>query len=101
MLSVPGSTYELLPPVVKATKCGNIATDLELIRSLGRELLGDRAGTKLIGLNEANLEPVINWLRGVASSSNKVANDYTQWEEVLQGVFGPRKFVPLVVENLY
>jgi len=101
LLSVPGSTYELLPPVVKATKCGNIATDLELIRSLGRELLGDRAGTKLIGLNEANLEPVINWLRGVASSSNKVANDYTQWEEVLQGVFGPRKFVPLVVENLY
>ena len=102
LISVPSTTYELLPPVVKSSKVGHISTDLELIRALGRELLGDRNGTKLLSLNEATLGPIINWLRGVASStSNKVVTDYTKWEEVLLQVFGPRKFVKLKIGKIY
>lgn len=93
MLGVPGDTYQVMPPAVKASKCGSIQTDLELARLIGRELLGDRNGTKLLDAKVP--DPMVQWLRGAAS--DKALHDYSRWSKVLTDSFGPRKFIPMGV----
>lgn len=100
MISVPSATYAVMPPSIKRDKIGSIQTDMELIRALGRELLGDRNGTRLSDIKAAP-EPMINWLRG--ATSDKAVSDYTTWQKVLDDSFGSRKFVEmkLTADMLY
>lgn len=95
MLAVPESVYAITPPRVKASKQGSIHTDLEAIRAIGRELLGDRNGTRLLDTKAAP-EPMINWLR--ISTADNALHTYTKWGEVLDAAFGPRKFVKMELD---
>jgi len=90
MLGVSEKVYAIMPPTVKNEKKGNILTDLEAIRLLGRELLGDPNGTRLETLKAAPT-PMINWLRGVASET--AYQEYQNWNKVLTASFGMKKFV--------
>ncbi|MCX7920727.1 MAG: hypothetical protein N3B21_01695 [Clostridia bacterium] len=100
MIGVPEITYSIMPPKVADKKCGDIITDLELIRLIGRELLGDRNGSKLYAMGAAPV-PIIEWLRGV--SSGNALEDYRKWGRVLEESFGTRRFVEMNVtgEELY
>lgn len=100
MISVPVATFQVLPPDVKRGKIGSIKTDMELIRALGRELLGDRNGTRLLETKAAP-EPIVNWLRGTASDN--ALNDYKMWSKVLDNSYGSRCFVKmdLTADMLY
>jgi len=95
MLGVSEKVYSVMPPQVKSKKSGNIQTDLEAIRLIGRELLGDKNGTKLASMGIP--QPFIDWLRGV--SSTKALKDYSDWREVLNKSYGERKFVELNIDD--
>jgi len=100
LLGVPAATFAIMPPMVKNKKVGSILTDLELIRLTGRELLGDRNGTRLLDMNAAP-RPMVEWLRGAPSAS--AVEDYSRWRQVLTASFGPPKFVEmaLTADTLY
>lgn len=100
MLGVPEKTYAIMPPQVKAKGSGSILTDLESARLIGRELLGDENGTKLVD-NRNIPSPLIYWLRGTASDS--AIKDYSNWIKALEESFGKRRFVEmkLTEDTLY
>lgn len=99
MLGVPEKIYSIMPPHVKDKKCGSILTDLESVRFTGREILGDRNGTKLRDMHIPS--PMVDYLRGAASS--KAVEDYSRWMEALTLSYGSRRFVDmdLTPDKLY
>lgn len=92
MLGVTEKTYSIMPPQVKSKKNGDILTDLESIRLIGRELLGDRNGTRLLESSDVP-DPMVSWLRSVASG--KASEEYSKWSDILYQSFGKRKFVKM------
>ncbi len=97
MLSVSEKTYSIMPPHIKNKKCGDILTDLESVRLIGRELLGDKNGTRLLERRDVPLA-MAQWLRSVASDKPSV--EYSKWSEVLYKSFGERKFIEMdLTEN--
>jgi hypothetical protein len=97
MIGVPEKVYLIMPPNVKDKKLGNITTDLESIRLLGRELLGDRNGTKLMEMKAAPIA-MIDWVRGAASDS--ALKDYRKWDDILDLSFGKRCFVNMDLSKI-
>lgn len=95
MLKVSEKTFSIMPPLVRDKKMGSIETDLESIRLIGRELLGDRTGTKL-KIKDLAPDAMIEWLRGV--SSGKARTEYERWQKVLDASFGKRTFVEMPIE---
>jgi len=95
MLGVSEKIYSIMPPQVKNKKCGDILTDLESIRLIGRELLGDRHGTRMLEKSYIPL-PMAKWLLGVSYDSPSV--EYTKWTEVLHKSFGERKFIEMELD---
>jgi hypothetical protein len=82
-------TVKYAPQKVLSSKMTNISTDLELIRLLGRELLGDGTGLHL-SKNKDNPIQLVNWLRLI--TTGKAKKDFSDWHENLKKVFGERKF---------
>jgi hypothetical protein len=93
---VPRRTYELLPWSVRTKKRAESRTDLDLVRAVGRELLGS-------GLATDTTIPtlLVEWLRNV--STGDAVRDYDLWRKALKDAFGPRRFVKMEVtaDNLY
>ena len=82
-------------------KRGDRRTDRELIRALGRELLGDVTGVRLARAKAAPA-PMLDWLRLPAGDS--AIYDYQTWmNQVLKASFGERRFVTLEIttDDLY
>ena len=101
MLAAPAATVQHAPFEVMEHRRGDRRTDLELIRALGRELLGDASGARLARENAAP-PPMIDWLRRPADGC--AVRDYQTWmSQVLKDSFGERRFVKLDinVEELY
>lgn len=95
LLAAPAATVQYAPFDVMTRKCGDIRTDLEMVRALGRELLGDMTGIRLTSAKAAP-QPLLDWLRLPASGS--ALNDYKTWQrQVLRDSFGARRFVKLDV----
>jgi hypothetical protein len=72
---LPIRTFKLLPWEVQTKKIALPITDLDLIRALGRDILGDTNGT-LSNIKDVP-EPITTWLRSV--SSNKAVDEYRSW----------------------
>jgi hypothetical protein len=97
LTSVPKSSYELFSPTMKKTLIADHSLDKELLRALGRELLGDRSGTRLlIGEPHAPL-PIINWLK--CATSKPAVAEYKLWDKVLQDSYGKKRFIPMDVST--
>lgn len=94
--AVPTTTYNL----VSQFRTGNTRIDAELIRAVGRTLLGDAVGLRLTSVPDLP-EAMRNWLR-LPGSGNPVT-DYQKWQTVLADSFGPNKFtnLPVTAEQLY
>src|SRR5438270_350694 len=82
------------PPDTLAARRADIRLDLELIRGIGRALLGDETGSRLARAGTAP-RPLVDWLRGPASAT--ALGDYELWGSVLEASFGARRFVKLGV----
>ncbi len=101
LAGVTSRTFNLMPLDVKADKIADPRVDLELVRSVGRELLGDISGMKFLTTRPAP-EPMLAWLRHPTTGSAR--NDYRLWrEKVLIDSLGPRRFVDLKLkaDDLY
>jgi len=99
MTAIPRRTLNMLSPQVLATKKASLRTDLELIRKLARELLGDTTGS---GPVASIPDALLQWARYPSSGSSK--EDYAYWQDVvLPKAFGKRSFTPLnvTVEQIY
>lgn len=95
LVALPARSADLAAPDMLAAKRADSRLDLALIRSIGRELLGDERGGTLLA--DAGVPAALGqWLR-LASSGN-ARQDYQQWQsQVLPDSFGPRRFVRLDV----
>lgn len=92
MAGVPEQIYSVLPPRVREEKRGDVQTDLEAIRLIGRELLGDRTGSRLAESGEVP-EALLHWLRSAPAES--AWEEYSRWKSVLERSFGARRFVEM------
>jgi hypothetical protein len=101
MLAAPADTMAWAPYGLADTKRADIRTDLELVRAIGRALLGDISGVRLARESAAKQE-MINWLR-LPASDNPI-EEYRTWrDQVLHDSFGARRFVelPLTQSDIY
>lgn len=93
---VPERTFRFLPPEVLATKRTTPRTDLEAIKSIGRELLGDVNGTDLY-LTKLP-ENLVDWL--LNPSSDNALDEYRAWKhEVLAETFGKPRFIEMKLDT--
>jgi hypothetical protein len=101
MVAAPARTLDWAPHELLATRLAGIRTDLELVRAIGRELLGDIGGTRL-ARESAAAHAMIDWLR--LPASDNAIEEYRTWrEQVLHDSFGARRFaeLPLTQSDVY
>ena len=92
MLGVSKEIYNILPPKTKENKQGNITTDLESVRFIGKQLLGEKNGCK-IKYNTTIPKTLIDWM--LVGSSESAVEEYSKWNIVLNNTYGKRKFVDM------
>lgn len=98
--SVPKKVYNLLAMESKTTGKSDKGIDLETIRMVGRQLLGDEFGGKLINDKTVPL-PLREWL--LAKSGKDAIKEYRGWDKTLDSSYGKRVFVKMDInkKNLY
>lgn len=97
MLAAPQRMVLSAPPDVLQKKVGDSRTDMEMIKALGRELLGDATGVRLA--NDSAVPPaLVDWLQ--LSTHQSAVATYREWQErVLIAAFGARKFVEMNITH--
>ncbi|HEY9777072.1 MAG TPA: hypothetical protein V6C81_25120 [Planktothrix sp.] len=101
LLALPESECEYIPADIARDGSADSRSDLDLVRAIGRELLGNKPGVQL-SLNRFLPRVLVDWL--ALPSEGSAVHDYCQWKnEVLRASFGEPKFVELKVDstNLY
>ena len=89
-------TYKLLPPIMQENHLGNIVTDLESVRYLGRILLGENNGTKI--RYDKNLPTkLIDWF--LSGSSDTAFEEFERWNIVLTNSYGKRQFIEMKLSS--
>jgi hypothetical protein len=91
---LPDETFALLPRSMAASKRADIRLDLESVRAIALNALGDPTGLSLAGRPDLP-KPMADYLR--LPSSGSAIDDYRAWGQVLKDSFGPRRFVELPV----
>lgn len=92
---LPGAALDIVPRDVLASGKATHRVDLELIRAVGRDLLGDPTGSLI--LRDKDVRPAMaHWL--TTASSGDAFKDFQGWsEDVLKSSFGARRFTVLPV----
>lgn len=91
MTALPERTIRDVPASIVKTKTASARVDLEMVRSVGRELLGDAVGSRLPTMKDVP-EALTSWLRTPAGDDAQ--KEFSHWQgKVLPKAFGPRKFV--------
>lgn len=95
--ALPDRVIELLPDYLVEERIADQRIDLELIKALGRELLGDASGKLL--LDDNTLPPALpEWL--LMPSSDIAIDEYRFWKyEVLEECFGAPHFVNMDLDS--
>jgi hypothetical protein len=93
--ALPNRTVSLAPSDVLRHKRADARVDLELIRAVGREMLGDPNGSRL-KTDKKVPAPMSNWLNG--ATTGQAVLDYQLWRKVLEKSFGKPRFIKLDVE---
>lgn len=96
LIGAPKDVFNIMTPKVKSDKKGHYVTDLDSIRQIGRELVGDKFGTRLLSSTTIP-KPVVDWLLG--GSVKAPFEEYGAWGDVLNRGYGKRTFVELKVES--
>lgn len=94
MLGIPKDVFDILTFRTKSDKTSVHATDLNCIRQLGRQLLGDISGRTLKNRTDIP-RPILDWVLG--ASTNEPMEEYVAWEKTLDAGYGKRKFVHMNV----
>jgi hypothetical protein len=91
LAALPEGTAKLLPRSASAPHA-HAALDLECIRQVGRDLLGDTAGTRLLHKPDVP-KPLAHWL--ISPPAVNAYVDFKAWETAREASFGPRNFIKL------
>lgn len=93
MVALPSTTINLLTDAELKAKEAKFKLDLEAIRAIGREMLGDRHGSKLL-MDKSLPKAFVSWARSPATGD--AFKEYEYWQgTVLIESFGKRKFIEL------
>lgn len=98
MLGTQKSIYDVMTIHTKATRIADYTTDMESIRLIAKQLLGDT----LLITPDANIPAaVVKWLK--QGSTDDAMREFSEWNQVLLEAWGVRKFIPLEVkeEDIY
>jgi hypothetical protein len=100
MIGTPKLIYDILPPYIRTTKISSYETDLESIKFIGKQLLGETNGCK-IRYNKDVPIAFSEWL--LASPEETAIDEFSQWNKILDEAYGKRKFMvmKLSLDDLY
>jgi len=95
--AIPDRSRNFIPPDIIMNRQADLRADLELIKTIGREILGDQIGISL--KFEATLpERLVSWL--LMPSNQRSVDEYKTWKyEVLEECFGKAQFIPMNLES--
>jgi hypothetical protein len=98
--SVPKKVYNTMPYQSKSTAVADRRIDLETIRMVARQLLGDEYGAKILGNREIP-QVIKDWVLG--KSGKTALGEYQLWDETLNEAYGKRVFIKMDINrtNLY
>ena len=95
--ALPDRSMNSLPAEILIEKKSASRIDLELVKSLGREILGAHLGA-ILPDDSALPRTLRNWLNAPAGES--AVADYRYWKyDVLENCFGEPHFVPMNIER--
>jgi hypothetical protein len=99
--ALPDRSMDMIPRDILTVKEADRRADLEMVRAIGRELLGDPL-SRSEDTDESVHERINTWLS--RPSLGRAIADYRDWKyELLEDCFGEPRFVPmnLTTTNLY
>ncbi len=93
IVAVPDRSLQFIPPDIINNGIADARADLELIKAIGRELLGDVAGSQL-AFDDSLPSRLTEWL--ILPAEEKALDNYKEWKyQVLKDCFGAPHFVPM------
>lgn len=98
MIGTTKDIFSIMSVSAKGSKKSSSLTDLESVKLLGRQLLGETNCRKL-SLDSSIPKPFINFLIGC--SGNNSYEEFTKWDKALNDSYGKRKFINMEIKNLY
>lgn len=98
MIGTTKDILSIMPVSAKGNKKSSILTDLESIKLLGRQLLGQANCRKLV-LDSSIPKPFTNFL--ISGSVKNSYEEFSKWDKVLNESYGRRKFINMEIKNLY
>ena len=98
MIGTTKDIFSIMSVSAKSSKKSQVLTDLESVKLLGRQLLGETNCRKL-SLDSSIPKPFINFLIG--GSGDNSYEEFTKWDKALSDSYGKRKFINMEIKNLY
>lgn len=98
MVGTTKDIFSIMSVSAKGSKKSSSLTDLESVKLLGRQLLGETNCRKL-SLDSSIPKPFVNFLIG--GSGNNSYEEFTKWDKALTNSYGKRKFINMEIKNLY
>lgn len=98
MIGTTKDIFSIMSVPSKSSKKASSLTDLESVKLLGRQLLGN-TNCRMLSLDSSIPKPFVNFLIG--GSGNNSYEEYTKWDKALDDSYGKRKFMNMEITNLY
>ena len=98
MIGTTKDIFSIMSVSSKGSKKSSSLTDLESVKLLGRQLLGETNCRKL-SLDYSIPKPFIDFLTG--GSGKNAYEEFTKWDRALDDSYGKRKFINMEIKNLY
>lgn len=98
MLGTTKDIFSVMPVSAKESKKSSAVTDLESVKLLGRQLLGEPSCRKLS--SDCSIpKPFAVFLTG--GSGGSAYDEFVKWDKALDASYGKRKFIQMEVKDLY
>ncbi len=98
MIGTTKDIFSIMPVGAKSTGKSSPVTDLEAVKLLGRQLLGETNCRKL-SLDASVPKPFVDFLTG--GSGSQSFEEFAKWDRALMDSYGRRKFIPMEIQNIY
>ncbi len=98
MIGTTKDIFDIMPVLTKSNRESSSLTDLESVKLLARQLLGESNCRKL-ALNTKIPKPFINYL--ICGSGSDSYDEFAKWDKALTESYGERKFLTMEIKNLY
>ena len=98
MIGTTKDIFFIMSVTAKGSKKSSALTDLESVKLLGRQLLGETNCRKL-ALDSSIPKPFINFLIG--GSSDNSYEEFSKWDKALEDSYGKRRFINMEIKNVY